>query len=101
TTSMIKPQWLLALPVVLAATLAGSARAATIRDDAGMFSPEAVSRAEATLDQVERSTGINTTIQTIDSLDGQPIDDLLGDKVQRLRGQALYALIAKKDHKFE
>ena len=49
---MLKHRWLLAIPLALAVTI-GSAAASSIRDDAGLFTPDAVREAEAKLSQIE------------------------------------------------
>ena len=70
---MIKVRWLLAIPVMLAATLlaaAATAQAATIRDRGGMFSKDAVSKAQTLLDKVENSSGVPIVIETIDAIPG-------------------------------
>ena len=68
---MIKVRWLLAIPVMLAATLlaaAGAAQAATIRDRGEMFSKDAVRKAQTLLDKVENSSGVPIVIETIDAI---------------------------------
>ena len=70
---MINLRWLLAIPVMLAATLVAAppaTQAATIRDRAGMFSKDAVKKAEALLDKVERASGVPIVIETIDAIPG-------------------------------
>ena len=54
----------LALPAV------SRVEASEIRDRAGMFSPEAVKKAQAELDRIERKTRIPVVIETIDSIPG-------------------------------
>ena len=70
---MMKFRWLLAIPVMLAATLVvgpAAVDAATIRDRGGMFSKSAVEKAQAVLQQVEHSSGVPIVIETIDSIPG-------------------------------
>ena len=45
-------------------------RAAEVRDRARLFTPEAVARAETTLDRIERRTRIPAVIETIESVPG-------------------------------
>jgi len=97
---MWKQRWLLALPLVLAVT-AGSAGASTIRDRAGLFDPDAVRQAEAKLEQVERETGVPTTIETIESLEGQPLDVVAKDRARRDAGKGIFVLIPKQEHKID
>src|SRR6476646_7590377 len=97
---MLKTRWLLALPLAFAAMI-GSARAATVRDNAGMFSPDAVRQAETTLGRIERDSGLTTTIETVDSLRGESIQEASLRHAQRSGTRGLYVLIAKNDHKLD
>lgn len=97
---MRSTRWLLAIPLALAATL-GSARASSVRDQAHMFSPDAVRRAEADLNRIERTFQLPATIETIDSLDGQRIDDAARRRAERSGAQGLYVLISKADTKLD
>ena len=65
---MPKPRWLLALPLALAAWVM-PATASEIRDDGEIFSADAVRRAQAELDRIERETKVPVTIETIPSLE--------------------------------
>ena len=69
---MTRLRWLLALPAILLAT-SGPSMAAEVRDKAGMFSPEAVKKAQSELDRIEREYWVPVTIETIESLNGDPI----------------------------
>src|SRR6266404_3184446 len=97
---MDTPRWLLAVPLALAATL-GTARASTIRDQAGMFSPAAVRQAEAELNRIERENQIDTTIETILSLDGQDIVSATRRHAERSGARGLFILVAKDDGKID
>ncbi len=100
-----KPRWLLALPVALtlAATAepTGSARASTIRDDAGMFSAPAVQQAEAELNRIEREQQMPTTVETVKSLDGGTVEAVTREHAGRSGSEGLYILIAKAEHKID
>src|SRR4051812_40698682 len=94
------------LPILLAMLtlgvgLPGQARALTsrVRDGAGMFSKEAVAEAEQSLRDIERETGWQVIIETVASLEGQPIKEraLAGAKSAQVHG--LFILISKKEHK--
>ena len=64
-------RWLLATPVIVAAMIVAApvtAHAATIRDRGGMFSKEAVRKAEQILDRAQSASGIPIVIETIDSM---------------------------------
>ena len=80
-TSMFSRRWALALPLVLAASIT-STHAATIRDNAGMFSADAVRQAQSRLDKLERDDQVPITIETIDSLDGRNINDVLAERAE-------------------
>jgi uncharacterized protein len=99
---MWKPKWLLALalPLAMAATASlGTARASSVRDEAGMFSPAAVQKAEADLNRIEREFQVPVTIETIPSLEGQDIADVSLSHARRASSQGIFILIAKKEHK--
>ena len=97
---MLSRRWALALPLVLAASIT-STHASTIRDDAGLFSADAVRQAQSRLDKLEQDTKVPVTIETIDSLDGRNIDDVLPEHAKKNRAKGLYVLIAKKEAKIE
>jgi hypothetical protein len=97
---MQKFNWLLALPLVLAASI-GSAHASSIHDNAGLFDPDAVRQAEATLNRIERDSKVTTTIETIDSLRGESIEDATLRHAKASGTQGLYILIAKRETKIE
>jgi uncharacterized protein len=93
-------RWVLALPLALAVSV-GSAHASSIRDEAGMFSPETVRAAEAKLKQLESETGLTTTIETIDSLRGESLDRAAIERAQRTNTEGIFILIPKQEHKIK
>ena len=109
---MKKLRWLLAIPVVLAATLVAgptAVEAATIRDRAGMFSKEAVREAQALLDKVERASGVPIVIETIDAIPGlekssspaersEAINALAVRRDKAIDDEGIYLLISKREH---
>jgi uncharacterized membrane protein YgcG len=109
---MINLRWLLAVSVMLAATLVAApatADAATIRDRAGLFSKDAVKQAEARLNKVEHSSGVTTVIETIDAIPGVEkstppakrklaIDALATERDRRIHDEGIYLLISKREH---
>jgi hypothetical protein len=109
---MINLRWLLAVPVMLAAaTVAAPATAAdaTIRDRGGMFSKEAVKKAEAVLEKVVHASGIPIVIETIDAIPDleanaptqqrrRAIDLLARERDRAIRDEGIYLLISKRDH---
>lgn len=101
-----------ALPLI-AAALAWSpaANAAEVRDRAGMFSPEAVKKADAELNRIERQTGVPIHIETVDAIPGlgsnvtekakhDAVNDLALKHARENRGGGLYLLISKRDKVF-
>jgi len=74
-----------------------------IRDPAGMFSRDAVREALARLVTIERTYRVPTTIETIESLRGEGIDDVAIRMAKRLGPQAkgVYILMAKGDKRIE
>jgi hypothetical protein len=109
---MTKFRWLLAIPVMLAATVVANpatAEAATIRDRAGMFSKSAVKEAQAILDKVERSSGVPIVIETIDAIPGlekssspaergHAINELALRRDKAIDDEGVYLLISKREH---
>jgi uncharacterized membrane protein YgcG len=99
---MLTRRWILAIPLVLASLLAPeAARAAIIRDQAGLFSAKALSEARAELDRIERDTKIPITIETIPSLEGRDIHEVLERHAVKEGDSGLYILIPKKEHKVQ
>jgi uncharacterized protein len=110
--SMTTFRRLLAIPVMMAATLVAAPRAvdaASVRDRAGMFSKDAVKKAEALLNKVERASGVTTVIETIDAIPGVEkstpparrklaIDELATARDRKIRDEGIYLLISKREH---
>ncbi len=73
------------------------------RDPAGMFSREAVREALARLVTLERTYRVPTTIETVESLRGEPIDEAAQRLAKRLgpQGKGIFILMAKEDHRLE
>lgn len=97
---MFKPRWLLALPLALAASI-GSARASSIHDNAKLFDAGTVREAQAVLDRIEAQSKLTTTIETIDTLDGESIDQATIEHAKASGTHGLFILIAKDEHKLE
>ncbi|HZW33779.1 MAG TPA: TPM domain-containing protein [Isosphaeraceae bacterium] len=107
---MTIPRWLLAISIALTAwvTAAAPARAASIRDGAGMFRPEAVEKAKARLDRLERASGIPVVIETIEALPGvekqaskeskeRAVNEEADRRDRAIRDEGIYILISKRD----
>jgi len=86
--------------MVLAASIT-STHASTIRDNAGMFSADAIRQAQDRLDKIEQEYLVPVTIETIRSLEGRNIDAVLPERAKQNRAKGLYVLIAKDDSKIE
>ncbi len=91
---------LLAIPLLLLAASAAPALG-DVRDKAGLFSPEAVKKANAELARIERETGAPATIETVTSLDGSSIDEALAQRGRQEGVHGLFVLISKQPHKIE
>lgn len=98
--TMWTKRWVLALGMGLVATL-GSARGATIRDGAGMFRAETLRKAEADLNRVERELQLDTTIETVGSLEGEGVVEVTRRHAERSGAHGLFILIAKKESKID
>jgi TPM domain len=109
---MFKHRARFAMPLVAFAALAvPQLGAAEVRDRAGIFSSEAVKRAETVLDRIERRTKVPVVIETIEAIPGLGRDSSASEKrtaVERLAEQrakeigyeGVYLLISKNDHVF-
>jgi uncharacterized protein len=107
---MNNPRWLVAMPLVVAASiLSTSATASSINDRAGMFSGEAVKKAQAQLDRLEHATHIPVVIETIEKVPGldsgasaavreEAINTLAVRRDNEINDEGIYFLISKKDH---
>jgi uncharacterized protein len=107
---MVNLRWLLAIPVAAAATLFGPpADASSVRDNGKMFSRDAVRKAEARLDSLERTTHIPVVIETIPEMAGldrdatettkrKAVDALAVHRDQAIRAEGVYILISKREH---
>jgi uncharacterized protein GlcG (DUF336 family) len=82
---------------------AAASASSEIRDTVGLFSRDAVREALARLVTIERTYRVPTTIETIESLRGEGIDEATLRYAKRLGPQAkgIYILISKADHKLE
>jgi len=107
---MIIPRWLVAIPIMVVASLcSSSAQASGVLDRAEMFSRDAVRRADAKLEQLERATKIPVVIETISEVPGldknasakerrEAINALAVSRDNALKDKGIYLLISKNDH---
>ena len=77
------------------------ARGANIVDGAKMFSAGAIQQAESELARVEAETKLPVTIETVVSLNGELVNDVLKQHAQANGAQGVYVLIAKEEGKFD
>jgi glc operon protein GlcG len=78
-----------------------TARTAEIRDAADLFGADAIARAKQQIESIERKYNVPVVIETIDSLRGQPIDDVALQRARQAAGHGIYVLAARRDHKIE
>jgi uncharacterized protein len=107
---MINRRWLVAIPIVMLASLnSAPARGSSVRDRAHMFSSDAVKKAEAQLERIERASHIPIVIETIDKVPGldrnasaaerlEAINALAVRMDNALKDEGIYYLISKDDH---
>jgi glc operon protein GlcG len=72
-----------------------------VRDQAGLFSKEAIHSARETLGRIEKTLGAPILIETIESLEGENIDAVAIRLARRSGSQGIFVLIAKKEAKLE
>ncbi len=109
---MFKHRAKYALPLVAFAALAvPQLGAAEVRDRAGIFTAEAVRKAEAVLDRIERRTKIPVVIETIEAIPGlerdapasekrRAVEALAEKRAREIGYEGVYLLISKNDHVF-
>ena len=96
------------MPVLAAVALAsgaargqGTAPTSTVIDGAGMFSADAIREARTALSRLDRAHGVNVTVETTESLQGQTIDEVAVRRAEQHGHNGIFVLIAKKEHKAE
>ncbi len=109
---MFKHRARFAVPLVAFAALAGpQLGAAEIRDRGGIFTAEAIKKAETVLDRIERRTKIPVVIETIETLPGlerdasapekrRAVDQLAEKRAREIGYEGVYLLISKEDQVF-
>jgi uncharacterized membrane protein YeaQ/YmgE (transglycosylase-associated protein family) len=107
---MIIPRWLVAIPIMVVASFgSSSAWGSAVLDRAEMFSRDAVHKANAQLEQLERATKIPVVIETIARVPGldknaspeerlKAINALAVERDNALKDEGIYLLISKNDH---
>ena len=72
-----------------------------VRDTAGMFSADAVRAARDVIAKIERTIGVPVLIETIETLNGETIDEVAIRLARRSGAQGVFILIARKESKIE
>lgn len=75
----------------------GTKPESAIRDEAGMFDPDVVRKAQRALEQLEREARIPVIIETVESLRGESIREAALQRARRSGGHGVYILIARRD----
>ena len=100
------------MPLVAFAALAvPQLGAAEIRDRAGIFTAEAIKKAETVLDRIERRTKIPVVIETIEAIPGldrdasatekqRAVEQLAEKRAREIGYEGVYLLISKNDRVF-
>jgi len=100
------------MPLVAFAALAvPQLGAAEIRDRGGIFTAEAIKKAETVLDRIERRTKIPVVIETIGAIPGlerdasatekrRAVEQLAEKRAREIGYEGVYLLISKNDHVF-
>ncbi len=99
--SPARPLSLALLTVVLASGMARGQAASAVIDGAGMFSEDALRQAKAELARIDRLHGVTVTVETVESLRGQTIDEAAVRRAEQLGHKGIFILIAKQEHKAE
>jgi len=72
-----------------------------IIDDAGMFSRDAVRRAKADLESSDRGRDVVVTVETVESLRGQDVEEVAIRRAEQVGHKGIFVLIAKQERKLE
>lgn len=101
-TRAIPPQArLLWLAAFLIASPALAKDRSEIRDEGSMFSREAVRKAQSDLAEIDRKYPVAVTVETIESLRGQSINDATERRAEQVDHKGIFVLIAVKDRKLQ
>ena len=68
-----------------------------VRDHAGMFSADAVAKADAALGKLQQAKGPQVVVETVETLGGKEAKDVAAANAKALQVRGLYVLIAKKE----
>lgn len=70
-------------------------------DDGGMFSAEAIRQAKETLTRIDRTYKVAVTVETIESLRNQELEEVAIRRAEQLDHKGIFILIARQDRKAE
>lgn len=79
----------------------GKAATSDVIDDGGMFSAEAIRKAKEALARVDRTFKTAVTVETVESLRGQEIEEVAVRRAEQLDHKGIFVLIARQDRKAE
>jgi uncharacterized protein GlcG (DUF336 family) len=91
----------LALAVFPAVSFGQVPTASEIRDGAGIFEPEIIRKAIASLQNMEKKARLTTLIETVESVSDGSIVEVAARNARTWGMEGLYILIDKDDRKFE
>ena len=77
------------------------ASAAEIRDDAGMFKPDAVQKAEKALETVQRRHKVPFTIESVSSIGGESLAEAINRRAAQSGEHGVFVLLIKDRRKIE
>ncbi len=69
----------------------------SVRDTAGLFSPEGRNRANSLLARVERTTGVPIVVETVKGLEGKSINDAVIEHARASGTKGIYLLVSHRD----
>jgi glc operon protein GlcG len=72
-----------------------------VKDTAGLFSSDAIRAARETLQKLEKSAGVATLVETVESLKGENVDEAAIRLARRSGLKGVFILIARKESKIE
>jgi uncharacterized protein GlcG (DUF336 family) len=107
-TSRTFPRILLAVQALMFSTaavaqerLVARPETAGVRDGAGLFTEGAIRQAEARLGSLAKGTGVTAVIETVETLNGETVEEAAIRMAKRSETKGIFVLIAKKETKIE
>ncbi len=84
-----------------ASARASEAARSDVIDDGGMFSTEAIRKAKETLGRIDRTFKVAVTVETVESLRGQEMEEVAIRRAEQLDHKGIFILLARQDRKAE